>query len=338
VEALGRVDVACADKTGTMTEGRLALRLVADNDTEAVLDSCGALGPGLCPVLLTAALASPHPEAADAASHPTDVAVLRAARAAGLAGQVYAERQAVASFDPSRSFHAALADGRLCLKGAPEVLVPRCDRWRRPGEDRPLDEAGRDALHARARDFAARGLRVLMVAEGPADVPPDDPRGLTALGFVGIRDPLRPTVQEAVRRCEEAGVRVVMLTGDHPATARAIAREAGVLRDGEEEVVTGPELAELHNGELDRRLERVRVIARATPLDKVRIIESLRRRGHAVAMTGDGVNDAPALRLADVGVAMGRHGTDVARQAADVVLADDDFATLVEALVEGRGF
>jgi magnesium-transporting ATPase (P-type) len=175
------------------------------------------------------------------------------------------------------------------------------------------------------------------VAGGPADIAPEDPRNLTALGFVGISDPMRPTVPAAVRRCREAGVRVVMITGDHPATARAIARQAGLL-DHEGQMLTGLEIAELHNGELDERLDGTTVIARATPLDKLRIIESLRRRQHTVAMTGDGVNDAPALRLADVGVAMGRGGTEVARQAADLVLADDDFSTLVEALVEGRGF
>jgi magnesium-transporting ATPase (P-type) len=176
-----------------------------------------------------------------------------------------------------------------------------------------------------------------MVADGDPDQPVAEPQELRALGFVGISDPLRPTVPAAVRRCREAGVRVVMITGDHPATARAIAREAGLL-DRNGEILTGADLADLDREALDRRLEQATVIARATPLDKLRIIEGFRRLGHTVAMTGDGVNDAPALRLADVGVAMGGAGTEVARQAADVVLADDDFATLVEALVEGRGF
>jgi magnesium-transporting ATPase (P-type) len=176
-----------------------------------------------------------------------------------------------------------------------------------------------------------------MVAEGSTDTSLDDQQGLTALGFVGISDPLRDTVQAAVRRCHDAGVRVIMITGDHPATARTIAREAGLLNNGGE-VLTATEIAELQNGELDQRLEHAVVIARATPLDKLRIIESLQRHGHTVAMTGDGVNDAPALRLADVGVAMGRSGTEVARQTADVVIADDDFSTLVEAFVEGRSF
>jgi magnesium-transporting ATPase (P-type) len=201
----------------------------------------------------------------------------------------------------------------------------------------PLDENARRELLARSRQLAGRGLRVLMVAEGSPGTPLDDPQQLTVLGFVGISDPLRPTVQAAVRRCHEAGVRVIMITGDHPDTARAIGREAGLLNNGGE-VLTATEIAELQNGELDAHLERAVVIARATPLDKLRIIESLQRSGHTIAMTGDGVNDAPALRLADVGVAMGRGGTEVARQAADVVLADDNFSTLVEALVEGRGF
>ncbi|CAA9304624.1 MAG: FUPA24 P-type ATPase, partial [uncultured Gemmatimonadetes bacterium] len=207
----------------------------------------------------------------------------------------------------------------------------------RGGRDEPLDEPGRRALLARARAFAEGGLRVLMVAEGAPEASVDDPRALVALGFLGISDPLRPGVAAAVRRCQAAGVHVIMLTGDHPATARAIAREAGLLRpDGA--VVTGADLAPLDGDALDRALEGATVIARATPVDKLRIVESLQRRGHTVAMTGDGVNDAPALRLADVGVAMGRGGTEVARQAADVVLADDDFATLVETFVEGRGF
>jgi phosphoserine phosphatase len=255
--------------------------------------------------------------------------VIAAARAAGLGEELSQAHRREAPFGPDQSYHAAVVGDRLCLKGAPEAICPRCTRLRCGGADHPLDDAGRQALLEQAHRFSERGLRILMVADGPPATPVGDPQGLRALGFVGISDPLRPTVPAAVLRCREAGVRVVMITGDHPATARAVAREAGLL-DGEDGILTGAELAELDNEELDRRLEQATVIARATPLDKLRIIEGLRRRGHTVAMTGDGVNDAPALRLADVGVAMGRGGTEVARQAADVVLADDDFATLVE--------
>jgi magnesium-transporting ATPase (P-type) len=364
VEALGRVDVACADKTGTLTEGRLALRVVADLDDEAALPA--HLPADLRQVLVTAAFASPHPDAADVGAHPTDLAVAEAARAAGLVEELRARRAAESPFEPTQSFHAAVVrmpqaaeasaserrlNGRLCIKGAPEVLLSRCTRVRRHDHEQPLNETHRQALQARAQDLAERGLRVLMVADGPAEASVDDPQELAALGFVGISDPLRPGVPAAIRRCHDAGIRVIMLTGDHPATARAIAREAGLLADEAEggsrkadasdsvdTVLTATEIAELEENELDQRLEGATVIARATPLDKLRIVESLQRRGHTVAMTGDGVNDAPALRLADVGVAMGRGGTEVARQAADVVLADDDFATLVEALVEGRSF
>ncbi len=335
VEALGRVDVACTDKTGTLTEGQLVVRLVADSDHEVTLPA--RLPPPVRQVLVTAALAGPHPDAPDARTDPTDVAVMQAAQAAGLGEHLRAARGAILQFDAARSFHAAVVEGRLCVEGAAEALIPRCHRVRRGGDDQPLGAADQEALLTRARQLAERGLRVLMVAEGPPDIPADDPRDLVALGFLGLSDPLRPGVPTAVRRCQEAGVRVIMVTGDHPATARAIAREAGLLGD-DHDILTGAEIAAFDTRQLDQRLEQATVIARATPLDKLRIVESLQRGGHTVAMTGDGVNDAPALRLADVGVAMGRGGTEVARQAADVVLADDNFSTLVDAFVEGRSF
>jgi calcium-translocating P-type ATPase len=338
VEALGRVDVACTDKTGTMTEGHLVVRLLVDADQEAYLPESLPPPAALQRLLLTAALASPHPDVADAVLHPTDLAIVSAAMWAGLIAEVRAPRLREIPFDSARAFHASLVQGRLCVKGAPERLIHRCTHERCGGGVRPLDPASSTALLDRVTRLAERGLRVLMVAEGPPDTVPNDPQNLTVLGFVGISDPLRKHVPEAVRRCHAAGIRVLMLTGDHPATARAIAREAGLFPTGYGEVLRASDLADLSPDELDERLETVVVVARAAPLDKLRIIESLRRRGHVVAMTGDGVNDAPSLRLADVGVAMGKSGTEVARQAADVVLTEDDFATLVEAMVEGRGF
>ncbi len=335
IEVLGRVNVACADKTGTMTEGRLVVSMVKDGTDEARLP--GKLTDGLRHVLLTAALASPHPDTPGARAHPTDAAVIQGAREAGLGEEIQVKHKEEIAFDPVRSFHATLVDGCCCVKGAPEILLPRCTEALQHGGKAQLDESGREWWLAQSRQLAARGLRVLMVAEGAPDLHLEDPQGLTVLGFVGISDPLRKTVRAAVRRCHEAGVRVIMITGDHPATARTIAREAGLLNNGGE-VLTATEIAELQNGELDAQLEQAVVVARATPLDKLRIIESLQRHGHTVAMTGDGVNDAPALRLADVGVAIGRGGTEVARQTADVVIADDDFSTLVETFVEGRSF
>ncbi len=334
VEALGRVDVACVDKTGTLTTGTLELTTVAD-PRSAQADPSN-LSPRLRNVLRAAAIASPSPDAPDATAHPTDVAILRGAQRAG-AGDGLTERQAESPFDPARSFHATLASGALRVKGAAEVLAERCSRVRKEDVDEPLDDAGRAALLERAATLAGQGLRVLLVAEGEGNVSVEDPRGLTALGFVGISDPPRDGVADAVGRCQEAGVRVVMITGDHPATAVAIASEVG-LPAHEDCLLTGEEVSGADDRTLSERLERATIIARTTPLQKLRIVEALRGVGHVVAMTGDGVNDAPALRLADVGVAMGRGGTEVARQTADLVLSDDEFSTLAEALVEGRGF
>jgi cation-transporting ATPase I len=326
VEALGRVDVACTDKTGTLTTGRLSLTCVADL---ADSGTPAELGDRLRPILEAGALASPSPDADHAGAHPTDVAVMEGAQQAGLSAPAQAERAAEEPFEPARGFHATAVGGRLYVKGASEVLAERCRYVRRAGRDHELDDDGRAGLLHRAGELAGAGLRVLMVCEGPGEGSVEDPSGLTALGFLGISDPLRPGAADAVARCQAAGVRVVVLTGDHPATASAVAREAGLSHDGGDAVLTGPELAGLDDAELDRRLERTHIVARVTPLDKLRIVEALQRRGHVVAMTGDGVNDAPALRLADVGVAMGSRGTDVAREAADVVIADDDFSTLV---------
>jgi magnesium-transporting ATPase (P-type) len=335
VEALGRVDVACTDKTGTLTEGRLVVSDVATAD--GGLELPGSFSEPARDVLLSAALASPHPDAADAMSHPTDVAVIGAAQDAGLGTLVARPRQAESRFDPVRSFHAAVCGGALHVKGAAEIVVPRCNSVRTASGEQPLTKSSRRTLLDRAEALAAEGRRLLMVARGSADRSPEDPDELTALGFVGISDPIKPDIRAAVERCAAAGVRVIMLTGDHPATARAIARRAGLAVD-REGLLLATQLAELDDKSLQRRLERTAVIARTTPLDKVRIVQALQRGGHVVAMTGDGVNDAPALRLADVGVAMGRRGTDVAREAADLVLSDDDFSTLAEALVEGRAF
>jgi magnesium-transporting ATPase (P-type) len=336
IEALGRVDVLCTDKTGTLTEGRLVLRVLADQDQQVRLP--GPLPAHLRRLLLAAALASPPPDAPPGTTHPTDLSVVRAGLEAGLGDEMRAPRTTVVPFDSSRAFYAALFPDRLCVKVAPERIAPRCASLRGAGGVVPLDAAGRRALLERGARLAEGGLRVLLVAEGPPAAAPDNPQGLTALGFVGISDPLRSTVGETVRRCRAAGIRILILTGDHPSTARAIAGEAGLLTPGHDGVVRAEDLAGLPDEELGSRLEGVAVLARATPLDKLRIIDGLQRRGHVVAMTGDGVNDAPSLRLADVGVAMGRSGTEVARQASDLVLTDDDFATLVEALVEGRGF
>ncbi|MFT4041493.1 MAG: HAD-IC family P-type ATPase, partial [Thermomicrobiales bacterium] len=331
-EALGRVDVVCADKTGTLTEGKLSLKYVADLETTAV--PADGLSEEMRDILLAGAIASPHPERASAAAHPTDVAIVRGAVTNGLEREIHVPHDAETPFAPGRPYHAVAAAGRLSIKGAPEFVAACCDSIRVDGDDLPLDDALRAQLAARGEELAQQGLRVLMVATGAPDVSPEEPAGLVARGFLCIADPLKANAHGAVKECLDAGIRVIMLTGDHPATATAIGREAGLL-DDDSLVIKAIDLESYELAELAERLERVSVIARATPLDKLRIIEGLQYKGHTVAMTGDGANDGPALRLADVGVAMSE-GTEVARQSSDVVITD--FATLVEALTEGRTF
>ena len=241
-------------------------------------------------------------------------------------------------FEPEHRFAAtfhAFPHGRLaCVKGAPEAVLPMCEGDR--------DELA--AWHERAMALAAEGLRVLALARGrvpaagsAAGLHPLLPAvaGLDFLGFVGLSDPLRPGVREAVRRCGTAGIRVVMITGDHRLTSLAIARQLDLIHD-HADVVTGDELIGMSRDHLTESLRTTRVFARVTPRQKLRIVEAAQAAGHFVAVTGDGVNDAPALRAANIGVAMGRGGTDVAREAADLVISDDNFVTIVAGVEEGR--
>jgi P-type Ca2+ transporter type 2C len=216
--------------------------------------------------------------------------------------------------------------------------------WDDAGE-RPFDDQDRQKLGTLIDEWAADGLRVLAVARRSTDdtTLPDDrdelvsrfERDMTLIGLVGIADPPRPEVAEAVAKARRAGLFTVMITGDHPLTARAIGQELGLIDEGDE-VVTGGELDHMDEEELARRVEHIRVVARATARNKLRLIEALGRAGKVVAMTGDGVNDAPAIKAAAIGIAMGRSGTDVTREAADMVLADDNYATIVSAIEEGR--
>ena len=334
VEALGRVSIVCVDKTGTLTAGKLSVTHIL---TSAGLETLpGQLSELARRTLTSAALASPPPSRSDAFSHGTDAAVLQAALAAGLGDRLEVARDEELPFESTQPYHAVRIGDTAYFKGSPEVLLDRCRAWlAADGSLQPLDEARHAELADHLLRLARAGLRVLLVAEADGSVRLEDPTDLRLIGFLGLSDPLRPTVPDAVARCRRAGVRVVMITGDHPATASTIARAAGLTED--ERVITGADLASLSDEQLAERLEQIPVIARATPLDKVRIVRALQARGHVVAMTGDGVNDSAALRLADVGMAMG-WGTEVARQAADLILIEDDFAALVQALIEGRSF
>ena len=246
-------------------------------------------------------------------------------------------------FDSERKRMSTLhADGERSFsitKGAPETVLPRCTRVAGAGAEQPLGAT--DALQIAAA-MAAQGMRVLAVARRewsatPAGATSDEVESdLTLLGLVGLSDPPRPEARAAVADCRSAGITAVMITGDHPATALAIARELRIVDAGDAHVLTGQALAGLDDAQLEALVAETRVYARVDPAQKIRIVAALQSRGHFVAMTGDGVNDAPALKRADIGVAMGRGGTDVAREASSLVLLDDNFATIVAAVREGR--
>jgi Ca2+-transporting ATPase len=335
IEILGSTSVLCVDKTGTLTENRMAVaQLWRDGSVHD-----GPAGAGM---------AAPHQELLACAlrasralgSDPMEAAFWRLAADALPDGGALAPGWTLVheyGLTPQRPALVQVwdcGDGRLLVaaKGAPEAIVAMC------GAPAP---AGAALLEAAAR-MAAAGLRVLAVARawttaGGRAMPVEPAAfGLELLGLAALADPLRPDIPAAVAACRGAGLRVVMITGDHPETARAIARQAGLDAGAPDAVLTGAALATLDDAGLARRLAATDVCARVAPQQKLRVVRALQQGGAVVAMTGDGVNDAPALRAADVGVAMGRRGTDVAREAAELTLLDDRFASLVEAIATGR--
>ena len=340
IEALGRVDALCLDKTGTLTEGRIALGSIS----EGTADSPATYGENEHLVLAAALRAAPEPRLVGSRTDPTDAALYRAAETLGvreLDGGSGWLRLRELPFEADRGYQVVLGQtregGLLSLKGAPERMIGLVTKLRRGGEDTDVDDAGRAALLERAKELGAAGLRVLGVAEAKVATDHDLAQlpGLCFRGFVAFHDPVRPTSAQAVSDLHDAGVVTYMLTGDHPSTAEAIAREVGLLPPGGI-VMSGGALAQFSDDELDAQLKRVRVFARVTPAQKVRIVRALQRAGRVVGMVGDGANDAPAIRLANVGIAVGRNCTAAARAAADVVLMDERIETLVHAIVEGR--
>jgi len=362
VEGLGSATLIASDKTGTLTCNELTVRQIRVA-SGAVFE---VTGEGFTPhgqVLLDGKPVEPgtHPElnrlaraavlCNEAELHlqdskwtwrgdPTDVALLSMAHKLGWNRELTLDRHPQVNeipFEPEHRFAASyhqMEDGSVYVfvKGAPERVLAMCN-W--------ADESDRQRQLAVASEMASQGYRVLALAEGPAPAhldtrqTPPEPTGLTLLGFVGMIDPLRPGVREAVASCHAAGITVCMVTGDHPVTALAIARDLG-LASQPDQVVTGRELEAMTAEQLQLAVERVRVFARVTPRQKLELVEAAKRAGHYVVVTGDGVNDAPALKAAHIGVAMGRSGTDVAREAADLVICDDNFATIVAGVEEGR--
>ena len=373
VEGLGSCTLIATDKTGTLTENELTVTRVwlpdgrelevtgegyapdgrvlqeghpPDAETRAELTALARAG-ALCnegDLTYTGegdvAERATEPGDWSWSGDPTDVALLSAAHKLGVERPPLAERfpqVAAIPFEADRRFAASYhRDGdatRVFVKGGPERVLDMCD----------LPSDRRERLHERATAYATDGYRVLAVAAGTVQTPPSEldgsepptPADLDLLGFVGMVDPLRSGVAEAIAAARAAGIEVSMVTGDHPQTALSIARQLG-MATGVEAVLTGTELAEMSDDALRERVDDVRVFARVTPDQKLRIVQAAQSAGHFVAVTGDGVNDAPALRVANVGIAMGRAGTDVARDTAELVLSDDNFATIVAGIEQGR--
>ncbi|HUZ71441.1 MAG TPA: calcium-translocating P-type ATPase, PMCA-type [Stellaceae bacterium] len=347
VETLGSVSCICTDKTGTLTLNEMHAVEVFVAGRRHVPTALGDAGAPTRRLLEALALCNDagRGERDEIVGDPTEVALSRLATGAGFDKHVLeqsAPRRMELPFDSDRkrmtTFHSQDAGFVAYTKGAPEMVIARCAMVM---EEEGEAAADRERLMAVAEAMADEGLRVLAVADRRWNTLPRDQdaetieRDLTLLGLVGLQDPPRPEAKQAVALCKSAGITPVMITGDHPVTARAIARAVGLLGAGDR-VLTGPELRLLSDADLADGIKRTRVYARVDPAQKIRIVAAVQAGGEFVAMTGDGVNDAPALARADIGVAMGKTGTDVAREAASLVLLDDNFATIVAAIEEGR--
>ena len=347
VETLGSTDVICTDKTGTLTENRMRVTRIWTPGEEVDLEQ-GEAGNAALVELATAMAACNNAHFEDdgeATGDPTEAAMLTTARSLGGGEGAGADRRAEFHFDPVLK-RMSTVDGegeRLWVnaKGAPESILARCTGVASASSTASLDPQKRAAIEAVVDRYADEGLRVLAVARRALDTVPstreEAEADLTLLGLVAMIDPPRAEVAEAVARCHEAGIRIIVVTGDHPRTAVAIAQRIGIAQETPR-TITEEELDAMSEAELDAALGEggELIFARSTPEAKLRIADALRAEQHVVAMTGDGVNDAPALRSADIGVAMGRSGTDVAREASTMVLTDDNFATIVAAVAAGR--
>jgi P-type Ca2+ transporter type 2C len=360
-ETLGSVSVIGTDKTGTLTRNEMTVREAFAADRSYVVSGAGYEPDGrfssdgtdmqptepLLSLLAASVLSSDahlahHDEAWHVRGDPTEGALVVAAAKAGLHRTDLDRRFPRVAETPfstetrrMTTLHAT-PDGVVAYaKGAPEAVLAGCSHQQSErGTAVVLDAAGRERIAEMASQMASRALRVLAVARKPGATIADAEAEMTFLGLIGMIDPPRPEARSAVETCRAAGIRPVMITGDHPSTAEAVAREITLLDGGR--VITGVELEAMTDVELDRGIDEIDVYARVSPADKLRIVAALQRQGHSVAMTGDGVNDAPALKKADIGIAMGISGTDVSKEAASVTLTDDNFASIVAAVEEGR--
>ncbi len=342
VETLGGASVICSDKTGTLTQNRMTLTKVYVDSTKQVEEVTDNNSPSARALLNYATLCCDGSVLFEDGKEthigdPTETAIVVAAHKNGMekdALNAACPRLAELPFDSDRKLMTTVneIEGKpiAIVKGAFDMMAPLCIKGDIESAKTMTESMSRDAL------------RVLAVACKTLDAVPEHPtsedleNGLTFLGLVGMIDPPRPEAKEAVATCRKAGIKPIMITGDHVVTASAIAKDLGILQDGDR-AITGAELDAMDETELDGQVEHVSVYARVSPENKIRIVKAWQRRGQVVSMTGDGVNDAPALKAADIGCAMGITGTDVAKGASDMTLTDDNFATIVDAVREGRG-
>ncbi|MCX7924584.1 MAG: HAD-IC family P-type ATPase [Fimbriimonadales bacterium] len=360
VETLGSTTVIGSDKTGTLTENRMTVqeywtagewyRISELEQAEVPRDDEHPFVLALLTSVLTneAQVRRIGEDEYEIHGDPTEAALLIAALKAGFHHDEWRARHPVVGeipFEPELQYSASIRERGdehwMFVKGAPERVMRMATRWLTPDGELPLDKEAQEEIMSHAQTMAGRGLRVLGLAyrrcperiETRMGVP--EPSELVFIGLVGMMDPPRRGVLEAIDECHQAGIRVLMITGDHAATARAIAAQLHIAPP-DAEVITGAEMERMSDAELRERVRTVNVFARVSPEHKLRVVRALQANGETVAVTGDGVNDAPALKAADVGVAMGKSGTDVAREAADIVLADDNFVSIRNAVEEGR--
>ncbi len=351
VETLGSTTVICTDKTGTLTQNRMSVKQVLLGATLHALDHeplpaelVQRYQPFFQAARLCHSLKETDNNGAEAFfGDPMEVALVNMARAAWPSCPV-APKINELPFEAERmrvsTVHALPEGAVLYCKGAPEAVLPLCSRRALEGELQGFDHAARAGVIEAQNAMTHRGLRVLAIAYrllAPGEEAAPRETDLIFVGLVGLEDPPRPEVPEAVRKCHEAGIKIIMVTGDHPHTATAIAKEIGLARSNHPRVITGDKLRRLTATQLQLALDAEEIIfARVSADQKMHIVEALKKKGHVVAVTGDGVNDAPALKSAHIGIAMGVAGTDVAKEAADMVLLDDNFASIVSAIEEGR--
>ncbi len=337
VETLGCTQIICSDKTGTLTQNKMTVVDHSGDDEDRL-----AMAMALCSD-------AKLEDDGDAIGEPTECALVNDANKLGMPKSELEKkypRVGEAPFDSGRKMMSTIhkrSDGKIIqfTKGAPDVVLKKCTKILRNGKEAVLDQDTRKEIEHQNKELADQALRVLCAAQRNWDEAPEnqDPENLEKdlcyIGLSGMIDPIRPEVKDAVKECRDAGIRPIMITGDHIDTATAIAKQLGIIKNADE-AITGAQLDDISDADLPEKIEQYSVYARVQPEHKVRIVKGWKNKGMIVAMTGDGVNDAPSIKTADIGVGMGITGTDVTKNVADMVLADDNFATIVSAVEEGR--